>query len=926
MEKARANNISRRLFVSLFLFVICAPTFVKQASGRALSQSELERQYDEAREHINRGEFEEAERLGKYILSVARRTADRHLEARLLSLIGNLYFYTDRQREALDYFQASLSLMRETGDRLGEAISLKDTGITLKALGRFDEAFAALYESLEIFRQFDAKPQIGSALENIGTGYATMGAYNLAFEMCKESLHIAREAGDVNLLHGSTRRIGDLYLQTDDPQRALQYLTEALEIAERGNISPSHQAETLMNLSNAMAEVGRVDEAISMRHRSMDICRRLGWKSGVVYNLQGLGWLYVDHDPARALSYFQKAAEIRTQIDSRPSWSDYISLAHAYKKQGDLNRAIEYYQKAVDRIETFRDRSTGGQHRATFIEKHSMAYRDFIEALVERNEKIPTVGDDIRAFNVLERARSRAMLDSLAEARLDLDQELDEDLHQRRKQMDLRITDLQKRLAVATAPEEEHNRILDQLNQAEEEYDRLIVEIKQRNPHYATLRYPDNLSMEEARALLDTKTAIIAYSITNTSVIAFVLTQTTFRAARLAVSPDALAARARIYADILSKDDGEGWREVSRQLYRELIKPLRDKIYPEIDHLVIVPDEVLHYLPFETLIQDIGEGDTVAQQPSDTDNSRFLVEDYAISYVPSATVLNQLRVEERISSTKDRVDSLVLANPFMSEQRGDVTATASQARALFDDEGLHTSPIPFAATEAEALRRYVGDESEIYTGTNASEQRIKAAHLDRFRVIHFATHGLISQRAPARSALALAPSEDEDGFLQAREIYHLKLASDLVVLSACQTARGRMLSGEGVQGIARAFFHAGAKSVVASLWNVNDEKTATFMEAFYRHLSEGRSKVEALRAAKLDMLSDKAASSPRYWAAFILIGESQEKVPINNHSWHYWPLSLAALLVALVAVFFFLKRRSELIRADEYSRLEAAKP
>jgi CHAT domain-containing protein len=144
--------------------------------------------------------------------------------------------------------------------------------------------------------------------------------------------------------------------------------------------------------------------------------------------------------------------------------------------------------------------------------------------------------------------------------------------------------------------------------------------------------------------------------------------------------------------------------------------------------------------------------------------------------------------------------------------------------------------------------------------------------------------------------------------LQAREIYHLTLASDLVVLSACQTARGRLLAGEGVQGLAHAFFQAGAQSVVASLWNVNDERTATFMEALYRHLAEGQSKAAALRAAKLDLLRDSGTSAPRYWAPFILIGEANGSIPISGrtsplHDGRWWLLGVALSLGGLAALF-----------------------
>ncbi|MCI0489913.1 MAG: CHAT domain-containing protein [Blastocatellia bacterium] len=915
----------------LCLLVTLALVFTCPVSGKSVPSAELQQLCNKAGDLIARGEFAEGERLSRQVLSVARQAGDRHLEAQALNLIGNACFYSDRQEEALDYFQASRSLMRETGDRLGEAVSLKDIGITLKSMGRFDEAFGPLYESLDAFRQLDAKLHIGSAVENIGRGYATLGAHNLAFEMYEEALRIARETGDATLLHGSARRIGEQYLETGNPRRALRYLTEALEVAERENLPPFDRAVAMMPLSNTLAELGRTEDAIRMRHRSMSLCESIRWKGGMIYNFQGLGGLYVDRDPARAIRYYEKAIEIGARIDFQPQWGSYAGLARAHRQLRDMDRAIECYQKAIENIESLRDHITRGAHRDTYAEKHAPVFRDMLEALMERHERDPEGGDDVRAFNVLERARSQALLAALAEARIDLDEQLDADLRQRRERLEDRITELQKRLfstpVEGSMPstvregmaEGGYDRLSGQLSEAEQEYDRLIVEIKRRNPRYATLRYPDNLSLEEARALLDGQTALVAYSMTKNSVIAFVLTQTAFRAARLAVSPRALEARAQIYADLLSKDGGDGWRAISRRLYRDLVKPLRSEIGPEIERLVIVPDEALHYLPFETLIHD-GDFNTAddagSPTPDDPDHAsrithhaRFLVEDFAISYVPSATVLNRLRVKEHPSPARDRADSLVLANPVMNETRDGSKNPASQSRALFDDEGLHIAPIPFAAAEARALSRYFGAGSEIHTGSEASESLIKAARLDRFRVIHFATHGLISQRAPARSALALAPSEKEDGFLQAREIYHLKLASDLVVLSACQTARGRVLSGEGVQGMARAFFHAGAKSVVASLWNVNDERTATFMEAFYRHLADGMSKAEALRAAKLDLLSDDAASAPRYWAAFILIGESQEHVPIGEGKGHYWGLALAAALFAALAAFIFLKRR-----------------
>jgi CHAT domain-containing protein len=209
--------------------------------------------------------------------------------------------------------------------------------------------------------------------------------------------------------------------------------------------------------------------------------------------------------------------------------------------------------------------------------------------------------------------------------------------------------------------------------------------------------------------------------------------------------------------------------------------------------------------------------------------------------------------------------------------------TSQWTRALYEQEGLRVSSIPFSNAEAKSVMRRAGPGSRLFTGEEASEQRAKTEQLNRFRVIHFATHGLISQQAPLRSALVLAAGKagGEDGFLQAREVCQLRLSCDLVVLSACRTARGRVLSGEGVEGLASAFFYAGAKSVVASLWDVTDAGTATFMTSFYDHLAKGRSKSEALREAKLDLLRNPETAQPRHWSPFVLIGEGTRMVPIG---------------------------------------------
>jgi CHAT domain-containing protein len=328
---------------------------------------------------------------------------------------------------------------------------------------------------------------------------------------------------------------------------------------------------------------------------------------------------------------------------------------------------------------------------------------------------------------------------------------------------------------------------------------------------------------------------------------------------------------------------------VSRRLHGEIWAPLEQHLPPGIEHLIIVPDGILHALPFETL--------QAADSPS-------LLDSFGIAYVPSATVLAEL-LEQPPAHGKQLL--LFADPPARSTTAGDPLS------GVYEDQGFDLVALPFTTVEATAIADLAGAVSEVYRGAQASESRFKGLALERFGALHFATHALLSERSPLRSALLLAPGPDgdEDGFLQAREIATLPLRADLVVLSGCQSARGRILGGEGVLGLSRAFFWAGARSVVASLWNVSDRSTASFMESFYRHLAGGLSKTQALRRAKLDLRSKRETAAPWYWAAFVLLGDGTGPLSLDwaNSDQQGVGSLLAAIGLGLGALLLLLRAR-----------------
>lgn len=307
-------------------------------------------------------------------------------------------------------------------------------------------------------------------------------------------------------------------------------------------------------------------------------------------------------------------------------------------------------------------------------------------------------------------------------------------------------------------------------------------------------------------------------------------------------------------------------RGQSEALFAMLFGGLSDHIAAG-DRLIIVPDGVLHYLPFETLVH----------------NERYLVEDHQISYSPSASTLVKSQNSKGGVEPGGRMDLLAFGDPiFGADIRASVTRKTRKRpidvlRDARTSSGFHLAPLPRTRDEVQYIANlFPADRTRIYLGKDSTEDAVKRESLRQYRRLHFATHSLIDETSPSRSAvvLTLKDSPDEDGFLEVNEIYDLDLDCDLVVLSACQTGRGQLLSGEGIVGLSRAFLYAGARSVVVSLWSVSDISTGHLMKNFYQHLAGNLGNAAALRLAKLEMLHSVAETRhPYYWAPFIAIGK-----------------------------------------------------
>ncbi len=866
--------------------------------------------------HAELGEIDRALRVAQEALGEARTSDERGAVLQALFARGDAFFYQGEYALALEDYDASHEMARSLDEPQATADAVKNVGVALKYLERYEESIARLEGALGLYRELGDAYGVASSLENLGGAFASLGDLQRSFAIYQESLAIVGELNDEWAMQHALVRIGALYLQAGIPQEALEPLGRALEITERLHLAQD-ESWSLSALARAMASVGRRDEALRLTRRNLDLSLRAANRITLSYRYAELGLRHLVSDPGQSLAYVEMARRLVQEMGLREPWHLRALRARARRALGDLDGAIEDYRLSVDAIESVRHSISSERLRAMFFEQHQHVYQEMVETLFERDARSGGggVGPDMAAaFAMAERARARGLTEAVAAARLDPDPEGDPELHEKELTLLARIGSLQVHLERLEQGPASHESLAEQrraLERAEEEWEDLVQTLRRRSPRWAALHYPEPLSAREAQALLRDDEALLSLMLTQRHVFALLLTTRGVRGWRLSSSAREMEDRVRNYVELIarSKEDGEEeWRETGRRLSEDLVAPLASDLGLGVRHLIVAPDGVLHFLPFEAL-RDVHEGGP--------EEAPFLVERVAISYAPSATALGQLRAMAP-ARTGPAATEGVLA--FASPWSGGPEAARVRGAGwrILEEEGLELDPLPHGVREARAALDAAGGRGRMHTGTQATEARLKNETLRDYRVLHFATHGLLSQRRGG-SALVLAPDvpSGEDGLLLVREIYGLRLASDLVVLSACRSARGRVLGGEGVQGLAQAFLHAGSRAVLGSLWDVRDQSAAALMERFYRELATGLTMDEALRRAKVALMKRSSTAAPRHWAAFVLIGSARQTVPLPGTVRWETALSWAAGAAGAVAALIVLGRFSMLRRRPD---------
>jgi hypothetical protein len=576
-------------------------------------------------------------------------------------------------------------------------------------------------------------------------------------------------------------------------------------------------------------------------------------------------------DCSRANEFYRAALGVGYESGSlEVLWRAQSGLALTSERQGKLSDALESYKKALLVLEGIRGKLQLRYYNPGFFKDKMEIYVSVIRLLYLMHQKDPSQKYAEDAFAFAERARARGFLDRLEEAGLHFESFGGSNLRDEEGRLSREISALQIQLQSRDRSAEERKTLLERLETTENSYKDLQIRIEAENPRLADRPYPEPLGCAEIqKRLLTNDSALVEYILGQDSSYAFLVTKEALSLAQLPRSEEILSL-VNGYLRFLCLRERKKFpaERGGQRLSSLLFGTFPGQLWTGIKKIIIVPDGFLYYLPFEALMKQeasVRTGRTQQEQAS-----RYLIEKYEFSYAPSASAL--VRLLERRKSGQRTMELLAVAVPKPPEPISLVSGLASDIPAL-----------KYTRREIKTISRFFeGNKRKVLVGPEAEEGRLKQIGLADFRIIHFAAHGLFDDDSWGRSGLILWRNKNstEDGLFQPRDIYPLNLSSDLVVLSACQTGKGRLETGEGLIGLASAFLLAGSDSVLVSLWNINDRSTAQFMEYFYSFLTERKSITRALQQAKVAMIHSRN-DHPLYWAAFVLLGDSPDS---RDHS------------------------------------------
>ena len=870
------------------------------------------------------------------------------------------------QLTALQSAQESLELWKSVNVKLGMAQAYLVVGKYQMIQNNLIEATDAYVTAKQLWQELNVPNKKAEALIELGFIEWRKGAWQASLPFYIEAQQLIRdEAADPYLMGQIKAGLAEAFIESGLPQAGLERYREALEVYRQTNyrvhmigiewgIGTAHYflrnySEAIANLKNARNGaietkylmlaalcddfLGRTyyelnDDDSALQHyqaalqgftrssNPMEAARTMALM-GQVYQRQG-NFTNARKHYLRALASFRK---LSNQVNESATL---YALGTLELKQNSVDAAEKYLDESIRITESMRQVSRNVDLTAAFSAKVHERYEKYVDCKMRKYQASQSQSQMIDAFQTSELARARSLTELLHATQANLFPGLDPELALQEKELrgylqanentKLALLSRKYKTAELTALEEKRREL-------ELKHAQLIQQIRTRNPSYEQVIQPTawNVAKIQEQVVADDQTVLLEYSLGSEKSYLWAITRSQIYSYELPDAQRITEVSERVYNLLKSMPSSNTDSELAaavRDLAQMVLFPAREQLTHR--RIIVVPDGVLNYIPFQIL-------------PSPADNEP-LVASKEIINAPSASILGELKQQAARRQPAAKVlaafgdpvfASEVTASKDTNENQEDI-ATArwhSTLRHLelsggrFDPAAV--APLFYAKHELRSLRDIAGEGALIVSDYAATREQFLSTDLTNYSILHLVTHGYFNPATPESSGFVLSTTDRQaknlKGFVELRDIYELRVPVLLVVLSACQTALGKDIRGEGLLGLTHSFMYAGASSVVASLWNVEDGATAELMKLFYTNmLRDGMKPSEALRAAQNSIRQRPEWRSPYYWAGFTLQGDPQiirPKTEVRSDGFVLQVGIVIGLLVFLGLGWWFLRRR-----------------
>jgi len=868
---------------------------------------------------------------------------------------------------ALQTAQQALGFWQSLNDKWGIAKTYMTIGDYQVSLNDLDGATQSLQLSLSIWTELNVPVEKAESLISLGFIEYRRGAWQNSILLLSQAEALLDEKAEPYRMGQITGGLAEAFIEVGLPETGLEKLKLATEYFRQAE---SDRALVVMSWDKGRAhyELGNYNEAIDELTSGVRDGQALQEPMFAALCAEHLGRTYEAlNEHEKALTNYQWALQQFRRVSSPMEAARTTALiGQLYQRQGNFKQSREQYQKSLiafrklgDRLnesatlyalgvlalqqnnftpaedylrrsieatENIRRVSTSSDLMAAFSATVHERYQTYADCLMRQREKAPGQRLEVRAFETSELARGRALAELLRATQTvpGIDRGLGEQEKLIRQSLktkeDYKIT-----LLGTQYKKPELDSLQHEIERLETDLKAITESIRRRYPAYDQMTQPTAWDLEQIQQQLlsDDQTVLLEYSLGAEKSYVWAVTRTGIASYELPPEAEIAAATRNVYE--LLKDAPDRKRTTAaNDAIQKLAAMILDPVVAELKlrkRIIVVADGVLNYIPFQIL-------------PAPFLNSQPLVANFEIVNAPSASILGQLQQEAARRQPPARVlaafgDPVFASNYHQFKSAGNEAQLAS-ARQLGDwpsalrdiDPGADSAdlskiqPLFYARKELANLRDVAGNQTLVAMGFDASREGLENADLTGYAIVHFATHGILNSKRPENSGLLLSTmgpdGKSRNGFLRLSDVYQLHIPVNLVVLSACRTGLGKDVRGEGLIGLTRGFMYAGASSVVASLWKVDDEATAELMKLFYTNMLQGGMKpTAALRAAQNTIRQNPNWNSPYYWAAFTLQGDFRDGIrtkPAGFGSYVNLIIIAAGLMILLPGMYLSHRR------------------